>query len=67
LPPRPGQPGWALEGDQAGETGNDLMLAESRDNGRGDRVPGRCGCKGARRSRPVRPARRAPAGLRGAA
>jgi DUF1707 SHOCT-like domain len=65
LPPGPAQPGWAYEGEQDSGTGNDYMLAEARDNGRGDRVPGRRGSNHARRSPSARPARSVPADLRG--
>lgn len=64
LPPGPAQPGWAFEGEQDGQPGDDLILAEPRENGRDDGGPGRLGSKCARGPRPARPARRAPAGRR---
>lgn len=63
LPPGPALPGWAFEGEQDGETSDDLMLAEAREGGRADGEPGCHGSKYAR-ARPPRPARRAPAGRR---
>ena len=41
LPPRPAQDDRELEGEQDGGTGNGLMLAEGRDDGRADRMPAR--------------------------
>lgn len=64
LPPGPAQPGWVLDSDQDGETGDDLMLAAAREEGRADGGPGCRGSKCARAPRPPRPARRAPAGRR---
>jgi hypothetical protein len=64
LPPGPAQPGWAFDGEQDGETGDDLILAEARVNGRDDGGPGCHGSKCARAPRPARLARRTPAGRR---
>jgi hypothetical protein len=66
-PPRPARPDWALDGEQDGATGDGPVLAQARDNGRADRVPGRCGSTRSARSLPVRPAGRMPADLRGTA
>ena len=62
-PPRPPQPGWALDGEPDGGTGDDLMLAEARDYRRADRVRG-CGASKCARRPPVRPARQLRADLR---
>jgi hypothetical protein len=66
-PPRPAHPDRALEGEQDGATGDGPMLAEARDHGRSDHVPGRRGSKRSRRSLPERPVRRVPVDLRGTA
>ena len=63
LPPRPPQPGWALDGEPDGGTGDDLMLAEARDYRRADRVRG-CGASKCAPRPPVRPARQLRADLR---
>jgi hypothetical protein len=67
LPPRPAQPDWVLEGEQDGATGDGPMLAEARDNGRANGVPGHRGSTRSPRSLPVRPARRVPMDLGGTA
>ena len=64
LPPRPTQPGWAVKGEQDGGTGDDLTLAEAREDDRANSVAGRPGSKCARPPMAVRPARRIPADLR---
>jgi hypothetical protein len=66
-PPRPAQPGWTFDGEQDGGTGDDLMLAEARENGRADSVPGQHGSKCARWPVAGRPTARSPADLRGTA
>jgi hypothetical protein len=67
LPPRPAHPGWAFDNEQDAGTGDDLMLAEARDDARAGSVPGRRGSNCARRPAAARPAGRIPADLRGTA
>src|SRR5262249_24470412 len=67
LPPRPAQPGWAVESEQDGGAGDDLMLAEAREDAGAGSRPGRRGMKCARRPAAARPAGRIPADLRGTA
>jgi hypothetical protein len=66
-PLRPAPPDGALEGEQDGATGDGPMLAEARDNGRANAVPGRRGGTRSPRSLPARPARRVRMDLRGTA
>jgi hypothetical protein len=63
-PPRPAQPGWALKAEQDGGTGDDLMLAETREDGRAESTPGRRGSKCPRSPVAARRLRRTRANLR---
>jgi hypothetical protein len=64
LPPGPAQRAEHSRASRAPGTADDPMLAQARDNGRADRGPGGQGVRCARRSPPVRQARREPADLR---
>jgi len=62
LPPRPAQPGQALEGEQHGTTGDDLILSEVHGDAPARHLPGHGVIQRSRWSRPVRRDQR-PAGL----